>query len=120
MVTLHQCAMAHKTGKLSKKEEIQQQLTTIAIQHYRLLQQQRGAATTTTTTQLTHLQKTDMIKTMSRGNQEDRVEAVEGRQVDQEEEEVEEVVVEEEELERVEGSGKYWKRIDRKCEQWSI
>jgi hypothetical protein len=62
-----------------------------AIQHYRLFQQQRGATTTTTTTtKLSHLQSTDRITTMSRGHQEDRVEAVEGRQVDQNEE-VEEV-----------------------------
>jgi hypothetical protein len=104
--------MAHQTCKLPKKEEIQQQLTTIAIQHYRLLQQQRRATTTTTTTPITHLQKTDMITTMSRGIQEDRVGSVEGIQVDHEEEEVEEVAEveeeeeeeEEEEMEKVEGS----------------
>jgi hypothetical protein len=80
--------MAHQIGKLHKKQEIQQQLTTIAIQHYRLLQQQMRATTTTTTTTapLTHLQKTDMIKKISRGNQEDRGGSVEGRKVDQNEE----------------------------------
>jgi hypothetical protein len=103
--------MAHQTGNLPKKEEIQQHLPTTAIQHYRLLQQQRRATPTTTTT-LTHLQKTDMITTMSRGNQEDRVGSVLGRQEDQEEDvaEVEEVEVEEEEdedemkMEKLEGT----------------
>jgi hypothetical protein len=102
--------MAHQTVNLPKKEEIQQQLPITAIQHYRLLQQQRRAITTTTTTTLTHLQKTDMINTMSRGNQENRVGSVQGRQEDQEEEvaEVEEVEDEEEEgmkTENLEGTG---------------
>jgi hypothetical protein len=49
-----------------------------------------------------------MIKTMSRGNQEDRVGSVEGRQVDQEQEEVEEVVEEEKmKMDDVEGSGNF-------------
>jgi hypothetical protein len=106
MVNLHQCAMAHQTGNLPKKEEVQQQLPIIAIQHYRLLQQQRRATTTTTTTPTTHLQKTDMITTMSRGNHEDRVGSVQGRQVDQEEEgeEVEEEEEEEMKTEKLEGT----------------
>jgi hypothetical protein len=92
--------MAHQTGNLPKKEEIQQQLPITAIQHYRPIQQQRRA--TTTTTPLTHLQKTDMITTMSRGNQEDRVGSVQDRQEDQEEVEEEE---EEMKTEKLEGKG---------------
>jgi hypothetical protein len=97
--------MAHQTRKLPKKEEIQQQLPTTAIEHYRLLQQQRRATTTTTIIPLTHLQKTDRITTMSRGNQEDRVESVLYRKEDQEEEEVEEEKMEMENVEASENIG---------------
>jgi hypothetical protein len=58
------------------------QLPITAIRHYRQLQQQRRG--TTTTTPFTHLQKTDMIRTISRGNHENRVGSVQGRQEDQE------------------------------------
>jgi hypothetical protein len=90
--------MAHK------EEEIKQQLPIAAIQHYRLLQQQRRATATatTTTTTLTHLQKTDMNTTMSRGNLEERVGSVQDRHVVQEEEVEEE---EEMKMEYMEGTG---------------
>jgi hypothetical protein len=93
MMDLQRSSMAHQTGRLAEKEEIQQ-LTIIPIQHYRLLQKLRRATKRTTTT--THLQKTDLIAKMIRGKQiiiqvydeeEDSVESVEEIQVAQEEEE---------------------------------
>jgi hypothetical protein len=62
-----------RNGSPNRQSTLERRNTTTTTNNSRLLQQQRRATTTTITTTLTHLQKTDMIKTMIRGNQEDRV-----------------------------------------------